>query len=204
MSEQFFKTSHATAVKTLPKLGLVFGWANVSKVHDGRQFQKYYDRGYIGPDGRHRRDHVTEEAILKSSLRYMLGQRVAGEMHKSAAAVELEKALDGISDPDTRAAAAEIIKQGQRRNSPPPLLDIAGAETTDILKGNVQKRGVVPFAFPLLEDMLDPLGIQTTKTGLLVGMKPDPAMFARFESGELTSFSIGGRRLEDVVVGGDE
>lgn len=57
-------------------------------------------------------------------------------------------------------------------------------------------RGTVVFAFPLTTDIAKALGIQTKTTGLLIAMKPDAAMFAKYLSKELTGFSIGGSRLK--------
>ena len=64
---------------------------------------------------------------------------------------------------------------------------------------NVQK-GTVVFGFPLTTDICKALGISSQKTGFLIGMKPnDPAMLAKFASGEYTGFSIGGSRIKDVA-----
>lgn len=57
--------------------------------------------------------------------------------------------------------------------------------------------GNVVFAFPLTQEIADSLGIITKQTGLLVAMQPSPAVFKKFESGEYTGFSIGGRRIKD-------
>ena len=46
--------------------------------------------------------------------------------------------------------------------------------------------------FPLTADIAKSLGISTEKTGLLAMMKPSPDVFAKFQSGEYTGFSIGG------------
>lgn len=53
------------------------------------------------------------------------------------------------------------------------------------------------FLFPLTSDIAKALGIETKKTGLLVGYMPPPDMLAKFESGEYTGFSIGGERVKD-------
>ncbi len=57
--------------------------------------------------------------------------------------------------------------------------------------------GPVVFAWPLTQDIAAALGIQTEKTGLLIGMKPAPEIYERFKSGEFTGFSIGGKRITD-------
>lgn len=66
--------------------------------------------------------------------------------------------------------------------------------------------GTVVHTFPLTTDIAKALGIQTSKTGLLIAMKPSEDVFAKFVSGEYTGFSIGGERVEDeeVVEEGDE
>jgi hypothetical protein len=61
-------------------------------------------------------------------------------------------------------------------------------------------RGSYVFAFPLTTEIAKALGIETQKTGLLVAVKPDADMLAKFKSGELTGFSIGGHRGQDEDV----
>jgi hypothetical protein len=59
-------------------------------------------------------------------------------------------------------------------------------------------KGTVVFAFPLTGDIAKAMGIATDQTGLMIAMKPsDPAILAKFKSGEYTGFSIGGHRLKD-------
>lgn len=60
--------------------------------------------------------------------------------------------------------------------------------------------GVVVGSMPFTTDLADALGVQTDRTGLLIAMRPDKQMLAKFRSGELTGFSIGGQRLDDEVV----
>ncbi len=57
--------------------------------------------------------------------------------------------------------------------------------------------GRVVFAFPLTEDIAKSLDITTSRTGLLIAMKPAADVLEKFVSGEYTGFSIGGVRLED-------
>ena len=59
-------------------------------------------------------------------------------------------------------------------------------------EGQREQAGTVVFAFPLTADIAKSLDIQTSTTGLLIAVKPDAAMLAKFKSGELTGFSIGG------------
>jgi hypothetical protein len=54
-------------------------------------------------------------------------------------------------------------------------------------------RGQVVFAFPLTPDIAKALNIETPVTGLLIGMKPDAALLAKYRDGTLRSFSVGGR-----------
>jgi hypothetical protein len=62
--------------------------------------------------------------------------------------------------------------------------------------------GKVVFAMPLTSDIAAALGITTERgrTGLIVGWRPDdPRWLERYESGDLTGLSIGGKaRLENV------
>lgn len=58
----------ATLVKVDETLGLVFGFAIVSKQNG----EDYYDL---------QNDHIPEDAMLKASLDFMLNSRVAKEMH---------------------------------------------------------------------------------------------------------------------------
>jgi hypothetical protein len=66
--------------------------------------------------------------------------------------------------------------------------------------GEIEKRGIVVFAWPLTADIAKAFDIETTQTGLMIAMRPDPDMLAKFKSGEYQGFSIGGVRLEDEEV----
>ena len=62
-------------------------------------------------------------------------------------------------------------------------------------------KGMVCFAFPMTTDLSAALGITTSKTGLMVGIKPDdPAVLGKFLSGEYVGFSMGGVRIVDDEV----
>ena len=153
--------------------------------------EPYYDKGWTGTDGKRYHDHITEDAILKAALDYVASGRTLGEMHKSAAVDALESSLESIPDPAVRKAAQAIIEKGQSGPQTNPLLDTFQ---------KVKKVGEVPFVFPLVSSILEPLGITTRKTGLLIGAKPTPDIFAKFVTGELTGFSVGGKRGEDRIV----
>jgi hypothetical protein len=56
--------------------------------------------------------------------------------------------------------------------------------------------GMVVHSFPLTTEIAKQMGITTGKTGWMVATAPDKAMLAKFKSGELTGFSIGGRHIE--------
>lgn len=56
--------------------------------------------------------------------------------------------------------------------------------------------GTVIFAFPLTEEVKKAFSIECDKTGLMIAMRPDQEMLAKFKSGELKGFSIGGRVCE--------
>jgi hypothetical protein len=52
--------------------------------------------------------------------------------------------------------------------------------------------GCVPMLFPMTTEVAKLLDIEVKKTGLIIVMRPDEEMFAKFESGELKGFSIEG------------
>lgn len=61
--------------------------------------------------------------------------------------------------------------------------------------------GDVVFAFPMTTDIASSMGIQVSKTGLMIAMKPaDEDVLAKFKSGTYTGFSIGGQRIQDEEV----
>ena len=61
--------------------------------------------------------------------------------------------------------------------------------------------GRIVFGFPMTTDIAQAMGIETIRTGFLVGMKPDDSqVLNQFRMGELTGFSIGGRRVDETVV----
>ncbi len=61
--------------------------------------------------------------------------------------------------------------------------------------------GSIVFAFPLTTDIAKAFKIETNTTGLMIAMKPDdPAVLAKFKSGEYTGFSMGGTRVTDEHV----
>jgi hypothetical protein len=61
--------------------------------------------------------------------------------------------------------------------------------------------GKIVFAMPLTTDIAKAFGIESNITGLMIGMKPDdPAVLAKFKSGEYTGFSMGGTRVTDEHV----
>ena len=61
--------------------------------------------------------------------------------------------------------------------------------------------GNVLFAFPLTTDIAKSMGIETSRTGAIIGMKPDnPETLAKFKNGTYTGFSIGGRRISQHEV----
>lgn len=64
--------------------------------------------------------------------------------------------------------------------------------------------GEVVFAFPLLTDVAKSLGIETSRTGLLIGMLPNADVLAKFKDGTMTGFSIGGERVKDEAVDEEE
>jgi hypothetical protein len=64
----------------------------------------------------------------------------------------------------------------------------------------VEERGSVVFCFPMTTEIAKAYGITTDKTGLMVAIRPDPALLKEFKEGKMTGFSIGGLRGEDEEV----
>ena len=60
--------------------------------------------------------------------------------------------------------------------------------------------GELVFGFPLTREIAEMFEITTKRHGFMIGMKPSPEVLAKFQSGEYTGFSIGGRRVEEEVV----
>lgn len=70
-----------------------------------------------------------------------------------------------------------------------------------VLKANHhgEQVGDVVFAFPLTEDIAKSLGFDVDtlpRTGTIVGVRPQSDIFAKYESGEWDSFSVGGEIIE--------
>ena len=57
--------------------------------------------------------------------------------------------------------------------------------------------GTVVFAWPMTTDIAKAFGVQVEKTGLLIAVRPDPDMLAKFRDGTYTGFSIGGQWLKE-------
>ena len=61
--------------------------------------------------------------------------------------------------------------------------------------GNKIEDGTVAFLFPLTEDIAKSMGIESSRTGLMVGLKPSEGTLAKFMDGTYTGFSIGGEYI---------
>ena len=59
--------------------------------------------------------------------------------------------------------------------------------------------GTIPFCMPITKEVRE-LILEKNQTGLLIAVKADADMLAKFKTGELTGFSIGGRRIVDTEV----
>lgn len=60
--------------------------------------------------------------------------------------------------------------------------------------------GQILYAFPMTSDIAKALGIETKRTGLLIGMRPSPEVLGKFRDGTYTGFSIGGAYLQNEEV----
>lgn len=62
------------------------------------------------------------------------------------------------------------------------------------------QQGQIVFGFPLTAEIASALGVETKKTGFVIGMKPDSQKVVEaFQQGELTGFSIGGRANNELI-----
>lgn len=67
-----------------------------------------------------------------------------------------------------------------------------------------ERVGSTLFAFPLTSEVAKAFGLDSSRTGLMIGVRPsDKGMLERFRSGELRAFSIGGQRIVDEVLEDD-
>lgn len=61
--------------------------------------------------------------------------------------------------------------------------------------------GSIVFAWPMTTEIAKAFGMDVKQTGLMIALKPDGEdMLHKFETGELTGFSIGGSRGVDEEV----
>ena len=77
---------------------------------------------------------------------------------------------------------------------------VAGEMHARTANGDVVKAGTVVHSMPLSQEVADIYKVQTEQTGWMVAVAPYPGMLAKFQSGEFTGFSVGGRRILDEVV----
>lgn len=60
--------------------------------------------------------------------------------------------------------------------------------------------GAFVFAFPVTDEICKAMGIESRRTGLMVGVRPSADVLAKARAGELVGFSIGGMRVVDERV----
>jgi len=72
------------------------------------------------------------------------------------------------------------------------------ARAADVMH-DYEKQGTVVFAWPMTAEVAKSFGVETKVTGLMIAVKPEPEMLAKFKSGELKGFSIGGRGIRTPV-----
>lgn len=60
--------------------------------------------------------------------------------------------------------------------------------------------GAFVFAFPVTDEICKAMGIESRRTGLMVGVRPSADVLAKARAGKLTGFSIGGKRVVDERV----
>ncbi|UFK26761.1 hypothetical protein [Roseobacter phage RDJL6] len=60
-----------------------------------------------------------------------------------------------------------------------------------------EQTGTIVFAWPMTEDIAKAFGLEVKKTGLLIAVRPDADMLAKFRDGTYSGFSIGGHWLKE-------
>ena len=61
-----------------------------------------------------------------------------------------------------------------------------------------EQTGTVVFAWPMTSEIAKAFGFETNKTGLMIAVRPEADMLAKFKDGTYTGFSIGGHWLEEA------
>jgi hypothetical protein len=114
-------------------------------------------------------------AKVDSSLGLVFGWALATSLDGGATPhVDLQS--DAIDEADLIKVAAEFMED---------------AAKSDVMH-DFENDGRIVFAMPLVPEVNKALGIETKTHGLAIAMKPSPATFKRFQSGELKAFSIAG------------
>lgn len=101
-----------------------------------------------------------------------------------------------------RKGAQHFDTQGDHYAEDAMVADFADFMLKSRVQGEMHEviDGDVVFLFPLTSELAKAMEITSERTGVMVGIKPSPAVLAKFESGEYTGFSIGGERLDEEVV----
>lgn len=115
--------------------------------------------------------------ILKASGNVLIGWGVVSKVN----GVPL---VDRQGDHIPEAALYDAVKEFSKGDRP-ALLQHGG-----------EPMGRMIFSFPMTDDVKKSLGIQCEKSGWLVGVEASPEVIAKFDDGDLTGFSIGGRLHE--------
>lgn len=90
---------------------------------------------------------------------------------------------DDAIDPDFLKTVTEFIEAGGK---------------TDV-NHNFADDGKIVFAWPLTPEINEAMGIKSDVVGLAVAVKPSPETYKRFQSGELTGFSIAGFGIREPL-----
>lgn len=110
---------------------------------------------------------------------------------------EFEPYFDQGSYDETGALVSDHVSEDEMLSAVTDFMQ--SAERISKMNHAGDQRGVVVHSFPLTAEIAKALDIDAKMTGWLVAMKPDAEMLAKFVSGELTGFSIGGRASREEV-----
>jgi len=70
----------------------------------------------------------------------------------------------------------------------------------DAASKKAEDHGTVVFAWPMTTEVAKAFGMPFEKTGLMIAMRPDADVLAKFKDGTYTGFSIGGKYVTNEEV----
>lgn len=135
------------------------------------------------PDGKQTVDITCKVTKTSDSLGLVFGWAMAGTLDGKTPHVDLQGDAIDVNSDEFLKVCSEFIEAGA---------------AVDVMH-NEEQDGRVVFAMPLTKEINDSLGIKSDVHGLAIAMKPSKETFAKFKSGELNAFSIGGEGFREPL-----